>query len=126
MKKFFMATVIVALFGGILLSSCTKKSDYLIGKWVIIKAEYASKTYDFGVEEEELVIVCNADGTASASGLGNGTWKYEKNQITLTSNSYGMSLTYTVKELTSSTLIVEGQDIIYGQGTGKFTFTKVK
>jgi len=123
MKKFFMATVIVALFSGLLLTSCTKKSDYLIGKWVLIKAEYANITYNFEVGEQKFVIVCNEDGTVSYSLL-TGTWTYEKNKLILSSGI--MSITYDVKELTASTLIIEGQDPIYGQGNGIFTLTKVK
>ena len=132
MKRFFTITVVTALFVGLLLSSCNNNSNAnkLIGKWVLIQEVYKYdgeiESYTYDVADEVYVLIFRADGTFSFCEDGDcesATYTHKGNQLSLLAGF--ISKNYTVKELTSSTLIVEYLDFFYNE-TVIETYVKVQ
>ena len=130
MKKFFMATMVVALFGGLLLTSCVPSSesgsDMLIGKWALTGAK---EEHNGQVVWEEYIgteltqtYTFRADGTGSI-GETTSSWRvdfvytHKGKQLSLLFRSGSSS--YTVDELTSSTLILSHSGHEYSAAVGE-------
>ena len=129
MKKFFMATMMVVLFSGLLLSSCNNNgndpvtsSKSIVGKWVLVKDVVGGETNNYELDWEMATFIFNENGTFSYNSIDgtdtSGTWKYENNKLTLT---VLLSATYIVKELSTTKLV-----LFDNVNNEEQTFTKVQ
>lgn len=113
MKK-GMLMLTMALFACVMvLSSCSKKAESLVGSWKLVSLSdnvggyIAEDSWDLNEIWE-----FTADGNFLVDDDQAGTYTYDSKKNTLTLSEYGISISFEVKKLTSSTMQLLYYDVL--------------
>ena len=121
-ENFFIITVLAFVLGSLALTSCNEEEETpsLYGTWVCIEATEYGKYMTFSESAEVDKTAFYKDGTcylyaAEAAGI----WSYDNGILKVTSL---ITVDYTVKKLTSSTMQLE---LEYDGYTHSYTYKKL-